>query len=101
MAVASLDDGSSKVYAGLVGGGVVTSVNGGASWQNTGETGVTSELTVRAIAPDPGISNVVYAATGRGVIKTVNGGTTWTDASAGLPLVCPPSTQPASHAEPQ
>ncbi|MGE5827661.1 MAG: choice-of-anchor D domain-containing protein, partial [Micromonosporaceae bacterium] len=84
VAVASRSDASSKIYAGLSGGGVISSVDGGTTWQSTGE----SELTVRGLAPDPGIADTVYAATGKGVIKTANGGATWTPASAGLPLEC-------------
>lgn len=73
--------GQTAVFGGLVGGGVITSVDGAATWQVTAE----DSLNVRAMAVDPIDPHIVYAATGKGVIKTTTGGDAWTSASAGLP----------------
>jgi len=85
--------GSKAVFAGLSGGGIVTSIDNAASWQNTPET----SLSVRNIATDPTNPSIVYAATGRGVIKSVNGGNSWATASgtgaSALPLVCASTDQ--------
>ena len=75
--------GIKAVFAGLVGGGVITSIDNGASWQDTEE----DSLTVRGLTVDPTNPNIVYAATGKGVLKTVDGGDLWTANSAGLPTV--------------
>jgi hypothetical protein len=81
LTVASGQQGQSTVLAGLVSGGIVKSVDGGATWQNTGET----SRTVLGIAVDPSDPSAVYAATAKGVLKSVNGGDSWALASTGLP----------------
>ena len=79
-----LRGGAKAVFAGLVGGGVITSVDNGATWQNTPDPEATAR-SVFGFAVDPTDQSVVYAATGQGVILTENGGDSWAVKSAGLP----------------
>jgi pimeloyl-ACP methyl ester carboxylesterase len=93
--------GAKAVFGGLVSGGVITSVDNGATWQNTPDPEVTAR-SVFGFAVDPTDQSVVYAATGQGVILTENGGDSWTVASAGLPTdaflnVIGPLTDPRAH----
>jgi hypothetical protein len=76
------------VYAGTRGGGIFKSVNGGATWRNTGVT----RREVRALVIDAP-SRSLYAGTvgigdpvrsTGGVFKSIDGGATWRSASAGL-----------------
>jgi hypothetical protein len=62
--------GSKAIFAGLSGGGIVTSINNGATWQDTPE----NAASVRGIATDPITPSTVYAATGKGVIRSLSGG---------------------------
>ena len=83
-AAVGLRAGAKAVFGGLVGGGVITSVDNGATWRPTPDPEPTAR-SVFGFAVDPTDQSVVYAATGQGVILTENGGDSWTVASAGLP----------------
>ena len=82
--------GSKAVFAGLSGGGVITSINNGSTWQDTPETG----SRVRAFAIDPTTPTTIYAATGKGVIRSLTGGDSWALASTGLPTTATPQDPP-------
>ena len=69
------------VYAGIWGGGVFKSTNGGASWSAI-NNGLTENVKVLAI--DPQTPSTVYAGTEYGVFKTTNGGANWNAINNGL-----------------
>ena len=84
---------SGRILAGLAGGGVLVSSDGGSNWafSSTGLVGVY----VNAVAADPTTPKVVFAATeNQWVLKTTDGGITWTTPS-GWPLG---GTGPAANA---
>ena len=68
-------------FAGVQTGGVIKSVDRGATWarMNTGLT----DLEVYALAIDPVASATVYAGTGSGVFKSIDGGASWALAGTG------------------
>jgi photosystem II stability/assembly factor-like uncharacterized protein len=65
----------SVVYAGLFGGGVHRSDDGGATWRPAG-SGLGNPV-VNALAVDPTNPDHVYAATDAGFFRSVNGGGQW------------------------
>jgi len=70
------------LYAGVSGGGVFKSTNGGESWSaiNTG-----LDPYVEALAIDPATPTTLYAGTySGGVFKSTNGGKHWSAVNAGL-----------------
>jgi photosystem II stability/assembly factor-like uncharacterized protein len=70
----------SQVYAASA-GGVLKSVDAGATWASAGLAG----RAVNQLALDPTTPGTVYAATRAGVYKTTNGASDWIAANAGLP----------------
>jgi hypothetical protein len=56
-------------------GTVYKTIDGGATWQDTG--GSRSWLGIRSMAIDPQDSSTVYAGTECGVFKTIDGGASW------------------------
>ena len=70
------------VYAGIWGGGVYKSTNGGANWteMNTG----LGNTYVDALAIDPENPEILYAGTTKGVYKSTNGGANWIAINSGL-----------------
>ena len=71
------------LYAGVYGGGVWKSTNGGASWRAV-NTGLTDTF-VSALAIDPDTPTTLYAGTGYGgVFKSTNGGGDWSGLNTGL-----------------
>ena len=69
-------------------GGVLRSTDGGATWSNISELGLSGlpEGPVSDLVADPGNANTFYAAVvGQGVYRTVNGGENWTSATGNLP----------------
>jgi photosystem II stability/assembly factor-like uncharacterized protein len=64
-----------RVFAGNLGGPILRSLDGGATWLRvyTGTSPVTS------IVVDPFNSNIVYASTLAGLLKSTNAGATWTN----------------------
>jgi len=64
-----------RVYAGLDGGGVFLSTDGGRSW--TAPRGGIAGQSVSAIAVDPENPAVAFAGTTNGVWKTATGGEAW------------------------
>lgn len=71
----------STVYAGLDGGGVYKSTDGGASW-NAARSGIEG-LNVYALAMDPLAGSAVYAGTNNGLYRTFDGGASWHPANPG------------------
>jgi len=88
LAIDSVD--STTLYVGTteysslgerVGGGVFKSVDGGASWSDTGLVNVPiSTLTIDPTAP----ATIYAGTTGNGVFKSIDGGASWTATSFGL-----------------
>jgi photosystem II stability/assembly factor-like uncharacterized protein len=76
------------VYAGMLGGGVYRSGDGGKSW--SAASGGLGNLTVRALVVDPQNASVVYAGTDGGFYKTVTAGAGWTRFGPGLDPGTPP-----------
>ncbi|HVN76089.1 MAG TPA: PKD domain-containing protein [Thermoanaerobaculaceae bacterium] len=73
---------SGRFLAGLGGGGVLVSADGGSSWSlsSTGLVGVY----VNAMVTDPNSAKTVYAATeDQWVLKTTDGGVTWSASGIG------------------
>lgn len=66
---------SQTIYAGVSGGGVFKSTNGGNSWSaiNNG----LSDTSIYSLAIDPTNSQTIYAAVYGGLFKSSDGGTTW------------------------
>jgi photosystem II stability/assembly factor-like uncharacterized protein len=64
------------VYAGLDGGGVAKSVDGGLTWEPSG-AGLDGASIVTALAVDPLLQRRVYACTPRGLFLSTDGGATW------------------------
>ena len=79
-AAIAVDAPSGTIYIASLGGGVLKSTNGGASFVpvNNG----LDDLVVATMAMAPGDPNVVYAGTGVGVYKTIDGGATWSATQA-------------------
>lgn len=71
----------STVYAGLDGGGVYKSTDGGVSW-NAARSGIEG-LNVYALAMDPLSGSAVYAGTNNGLYRTFDGGASWHPANPG------------------
>ena len=71
----------STVYAGLDGGGVYKSTDGGVSW-NAARSGIEG-LNVYALAMDPLAGSAVYAGTNNGLYRTFDGGASWHPANPG------------------
>jgi photosystem II stability/assembly factor-like uncharacterized protein len=63
----------SRIYAGLAGGGVFRSTDGGLSWSATTLT----NPHVHAIAADPAAPGTLYAGTDAGLMKSTDQGATW------------------------
>ncbi len=75
---------SDIVYAGLLGGGVVKSTDGGLTWERTG-SGLSDSAIIEGLGV--GSNDVLYAAAGfEGVFKSTNGGTTWQAVNGDVPL---------------
>lgn len=71
------------LYAGVYGGGVFKTTDGGRNW-NTANNGLTS-VVIQSLAIDPKTPTTLYAGTGnRGVFKTTDGGATWNITNIGL-----------------
>jgi photosystem II stability/assembly factor-like uncharacterized protein len=73
------------VYAGLWGGGVFRSADGGVTWTAPG--GRMAGQSVFSLAVDPENPALVYAGTADGVWKTASGGAAWTAFPGRLPGV--------------
>jgi photosystem II stability/assembly factor-like uncharacterized protein len=71
---------SSTIYAGVRGGGVFKSSDGGASWNQVRAAPVAAGLVIDPVNP-----NTIYAAVANSVAKSVDRGATWNTANAGLP----------------
>ncbi len=64
--------------------GILKSTDGGLSWNTTGMTYVSSNVTViQRLIIDPNNTNILFAATNVGVFKTTNGGTSWNNLRTG------------------
>jgi photosystem II stability/assembly factor-like uncharacterized protein len=64
--------------------GVLKSTDGGVTWNATGLSYVSSNVTViQRMIMDPTNTNILMAATNAGIFKTTNGGTTWSNLRAG------------------
>ena len=72
----------SILYAGTD-GGVFTSRDGGATWQNL-STGLPGASQVNALIIDPLASHILYAGTNSGVYRSSNGGHSWSRAGVTL-----------------
>jgi photosystem II stability/assembly factor-like uncharacterized protein len=70
------------VYAGMQGGGVFRSADGGRTW--SAASGSLGNFTVRALVVDPQNASVVYAGTDNGFYKTVTAGAGWMRFGPGL-----------------
>ncbi len=78
-------DNSNVVYAGLLGGGVVKSTDGGVSWEPM-NTGLPQPAVIEGLAV--GSEDTVYAAAGfDGIYKSTDGGESWQAVNADLPLM--------------
>lgn len=65
--------------------GILKSVDGGVTWQETGLTWTFDVArAVLALKMDPTNSNILWAATSEGLYKTTDGGTNWTLSHASL-----------------
>ena len=82
--VLAIDPANSQIiYAGVNGGGVFKTTDGGASWTAI-NTGITYAY-VNSLAIDPANGRTVYAGTaGSGIFKTTDGGASWTAINTGL-----------------
>ena len=58
--------------------GVLKSTDGGTSWQQTGDFGLTGFYSTYRLVQSPTNANVLIAATSKGLFRTINGGTSWT-----------------------
>lgn len=58
--------------------GVLKSIDGGVTWNQTGSFGIIGFFTGFKLVQSPTDSNVLIAATSNGLYRTTNGGTTWT-----------------------
>ena len=58
--------------------GVLKSTDGGATWQRTGDLGLTGFYVGYKLVQSPTNANVLIAATSQGLFRTANGGNTWT-----------------------
>ncbi|MEI6310503.1 MAG: hypothetical protein WCP58_12770, partial [bacterium] len=84
MSLALDPDNPQTLYAGIRGGGVYKSNDGGASWADF-SSGLTVNY-VQCLAIDPGNSQTLYAGTvGDGICKSSDGGANWAASSTGLP----------------
>jgi len=66
----------STLYAGVRGGGVFKSTDGGTSWQAI-TTGLPNLDSVQTVVIDPTTSSTLYAGTDRGVFQSTDGGESW------------------------
>jgi len=74
-------DTPTKLYAGTMCAGLLKSLDGADSWNNTG----LRHTHVRELAIDPTAPDTLYAGTdGGGVFRSLNGGSDWSAANAGL-----------------
>jgi len=71
---------SDVVYAGLDGGGVYRTTDGGATWTQSG----LSDVTVASIAIDPANPSVLFAGADDGVYRSTDGGFSWTQVNGTL-----------------
>jgi photosystem II stability/assembly factor-like uncharacterized protein len=82
---------SSTLYVGSTNGGIggylLKSTNGGASWVRKGSLGEPGSVgdPIYAVAVDPQNRNTIYVGSTAGVFKSTDGGTTWTSFSSGMP----------------
>jgi len=74
-ALAAAPSRPTRVYAGLPGGGVYRSIDGGASWTFAG-TGLGQSL-ISGLAVDAAQPGTVYVATDAGLFRTEDGGASW------------------------
>ncbi len=72
---------SGALYAGVEGGPILRSLDGGASWQTLSA----SPVNVSALAIDPTHPQTLYAGGSSGVAKSVDGGAKWRSLTRGLP----------------
>jgi len=70
----------SEVVLGTASHGVLISLDGGQSWEQSG----LEDIEIRALAIDPGAPDIVFAGTDRGMYRSDDAGVTWTQASSGL-----------------
>ena len=71
------------LYAGVYGGGVFKTTDGGWNW-NAVNNGLTSVI-VQSLVIDPKTPSTIYAGTGnRGIFKSTDGGGTWNITNVGL-----------------
>lgn len=88
-----------RLLAGAVGGGIWTSINGGASWSPVDDN--LPNLSICCLAIDPANPQIMYAGTGEGffnadaiggagIFRSTNGGSTWSQlpSTAGWDNVC-------------
>jgi photosystem II stability/assembly factor-like uncharacterized protein len=82
-ALAMVPHDPNTLYAGTTLGGIYKTIDGGANWNITGETGAITLF----LAVDPVNTNIVYAGYNNAVPlkKSTDGGTTWVAASSGIP----------------
>jgi photosystem II stability/assembly factor-like uncharacterized protein len=66
----------STVYAGVRGGGVFKSSDGGGTWTAIND-GLPAGIVVNALAVDRQIPSTLYAGANQGVFKSTNGGEVW------------------------
>src|SRR5258708_16860691 len=78
-ALAFAPSDSSIVYAGLAGGGVQRSDDGGATWRPA-SFGISNPV-VNALAVDPTHPDAVYAGTQGGLFRSIDGGKHWQTSS--------------------
>ena len=73
----------SILYAGVYGGGVFKTTDGGWNW-NAANNGLTS-VVIQSLVIDPKTPTTLYAGTGnRGIFKSTDGGTNWNVTNIGL-----------------
>ena len=73
----------STLYAGVYGGGVFKTTDGGWNW-NSANNGLTS-VVIQSLAIDPKTPTTLYAGTGnRGIFKSTDGGANWNVTNIGL-----------------
>lgn len=71
----------STIYAGLDGGGVYKSTDGGLNWK-TASSGIEG-LAIHALAMDPLAGSTIYAGTNNGLFRSFDGGGSWHPANPG------------------
>ena len=75
-----------RIFAGLQGGGIYTSGNGGDSWQRA-DRGLPDAMDITSLAVAPGGRTIFAGTAGAGVYASTDDGRSWQDASGGDPVL--------------